>query len=239
MTAPAYQLADIPLPSPPPRPQASSSSPRWGPSPEVTPSLSYEATFPDTSYRLSYQSLRSASRQSELGKSGNPRVDDEAELLPKQIGSPSSSKISGFFRSFTTTTVGSTPPQGAPFFANERRRIWRIWRSSWNMYLFFAFGVACAIGHHLYYAALNGKPALDQLQMLRYGMALAFAAKAGLSAAVVLAYRQRVWTTVRKRIMRVAALDSLFAATEDLGALWNWEMIKTAKIAVALAVFVW
>jgi len=70
-------------------------------------------------------------------------------------------------------------------------------------------------------------------------MALAFASKAGLSAAVVLAFRQRVWTTVRTRMMRVDALDSLFAASEDLWALLNWEMIRTAKIAVALAVFVW
>ncbi|KAK4447953.1 putative formylmethionine deformylase-like protein, partial [Podospora aff. communis PSN243] len=75
--------------------------------------------------------------------------------------------------------------------------------------------------------------------MLRYGMALAFASKAGLSAAVVLAFRQRVWTTVRTKMMRVVALDSLFAATEDLWALLNWEVIRTAKVAVALAVFVW
>ncbi|KAK3356454.1 hypothetical protein B0T25DRAFT_451700 [Lasiosphaeria hispida] len=107
------------------------------------------------------------------------------------------------------------------------------------MYLFFAFGSACALGHHFYYSALDGKPATDQLQMLRYGMVLAFASKAGLSAAVVLAFRQRVWTTVRTRLMSVAALDTLFAATEDVAALWNWDMVKNAKIAVALAVFVW
>ncbi|KAK0636811.1 hypothetical protein B0T17DRAFT_587839 [Bombardia bombarda] len=107
------------------------------------------------------------------------------------------------------------------------------------MYIFFAFGLACAIAHHAFYASLDGKPATDQLQMLRYGTFLAFAAKAGLSAAVVVAFRQRVWTTVRRRTMTVGALDSLFAATEDLIALVNWELAKSAKVALALAVFVW
>ncbi|KAK3687796.1 hypothetical protein B0T22DRAFT_498103 [Podospora appendiculata] len=107
------------------------------------------------------------------------------------------------------------------------------------MYVFFVFGVACAVAHHVFYYSLNDKPATDQVQMLRYGTILAFAAKAGLSAAVVSAYRQRVWTTVRRRLMSVAALDSLFAATEDLIALWNWELIKTARIAILLSAFVW
>ncbi|KAK0644393.1 hypothetical protein B0T16DRAFT_460455 [Cercophora newfieldiana] len=223
----AYQLGDLP--------------PSAGWSPGRHQQNPFDGSFPDTEYQSTYESLRSTSSQQQFPRE---RVDDEAELLPKAGSAPSitspSAKISGFFRSLTTSTSLSTPPYGAPFFANEPRRSkWWRWNPSWNLYLFFAFGVACAIGHHAYYASLDGKPAADQLQMLRYGMALAFASKAGLSAAVVLAYRQRVWTTVRTKMMGVVALDSLFAATEDLWALLNWEMIRTAKIAVALAVFVW
>jgi len=107
------------------------------------------------------------------------------------------------------------------------------------MYLFFVIGMACAGAHHAFYNLLDGRPADDQLQMLRYGTLLAFGAKAGFAATVVAAYRQRVWTTVRKRLMTIGALDSLFAATEDPWALWNWEMIKSAKVAVLLAAFVW
>ena len=107
------------------------------------------------------------------------------------------------------------------------------------MYLFFTLGLACAIGHHIFYNALNGRVADNQIQMLRYGTLLAFAAKAGLSAAVVVAFRERTWTTVRTRFMSVAGLDSLFAAAEDLVALFNWEFISKAKTAAALAVFVW
>ncbi|KAK3390146.1 hypothetical protein B0H63DRAFT_390151 [Podospora didyma] len=107
------------------------------------------------------------------------------------------------------------------------------------MYLFFVIGAGFAIGHHVFYSTLNGKPATDQIQMLRYGTILAFAAKAGLSAAVIIGFQQRVWTTVRRRLMSIAAVDSLFSATDDLTALWNWELIKNAKVAVLLAVFAW
>lgn len=107
------------------------------------------------------------------------------------------------------------------------------------MYLSFLFGVCCAIGHHIFYKTLDGKPAQDQLAMLRYGTVLSFATKAGLVAAIVIAFKQRIWTTVRSKFLSVAALDSLFAATEDITSLLNIEIYKRAKIAVLLASFIW
>lgn len=62
------------------------------------------------------------------------------------------------------------------------------------------FGIVCAGGHHAFYQALDGRPADHQLLMLRYGTLLAWTSKAGLSAAVVMAFRQRVWTTVRTAV---------------------------------------
>ncbi|XDG05898.1 hypothetical protein ABKA04_005513 [Annulohypoxylon sp. FPYF3050] len=75
--------------------------------------------------------------------------------------------------------------------------------------------------------------------MLRYGTILSFAAKAGLVAAIVIAFKQRIWTTVRSKFLSVAALDSLFAATEDMTALFNAEVFQRARIAMILAIFVW
>ncbi|KAK3983988.1 hypothetical protein QBC44DRAFT_337779 [Cladorrhinum sp. PSN332] len=115
----------------------------------------------------------------------------------------------------------------------------RFWKSQWAMMLCFLFGAACAAGHHVFYFTLNGKPATNQLVMQRYGTLLAFGAKAGLSAAVIIAYRQRVWVTARKRLMSVAALDSLFSLTGSLAGFFSWEMIKASKIASLLGLFVW
>ncbi|KAL5935342.1 hypothetical protein ACKVV1_000088 [Pyricularia oryzae] len=115
---------------------------------------------------------------------------------------------------------------------------WR-WHSWWGMFLFGIFGIACAIGHHAWYSSLHGKKAERQLEYVRYGTILAFAAKAGLSASIVTAYRLRVWTTVRTRLMSVRALDSMFAATEDVTAFFNWEFISRAKTVAGLVAFVW
>ncbi|KAK7992576.1 hypothetical protein PG988_001370 [Apiospora saccharicola] len=130
-----------------------------------------------------------------------------------------------------------TPPPYATVLAPPKK--WYQLRQAWVMYLFFTFGLLCAVGHHLFYKSLNGKPASDQLTMLRYGTVLAFAAKAGFVACIVTAFRQRIWATVRNKILSVAAIDSLFAATEDVTSLWNIEVYKKARIAMLLAVVAW
>ncbi|KUI54484.1 hypothetical protein VP1G_01868 [Cytospora mali] len=113
------------------------------------------------------------------------------------------------------------------------------WHPSFGMYTCFMAGVLCAVGHHLYYTSLDGKPADKQTEMLRYGTFLAYAAKASFSAAVVSAFKQRVWVTVRSRFMSISALDSMFSATESMLAMLNWDFLRDAKGAFALAVFAW
>ncbi|KAK8044002.1 hypothetical protein PG993_004026 [Apiospora rasikravindrae] len=130
-----------------------------------------------------------------------------------------------------------TPPPYAVVLAPPKK--WYQLRQAWIMYFFFSFGLLCAAGHHLFYKSLDGKPAVDQLTMLRYGTVLAFAAKAGFLACIVTAFRQRIWATVRNKILSVAAIDSLFAATEDVVSLFNIEVYQKARIAMLLAVVAW
>ncbi|KAL7621784.1 hypothetical protein AAE478_007283 [Parahypoxylon ruwenzoriense] len=139
-----------------------------------------------------------------------------------------------------STTAWRSPRTPPPYSATiPRTNKWWFWRPAWFMYLSFFFGVLCAIGHHIFYKTLDGRPADDQLAMLRYGTVLAFVAKASLVAAVITAFKQRIWTTVRSKFLSVAAVDSLFAATEDLSALVNIEIYKRAKVAMLLAAFIW
>ncbi|EAA33028.3 hypothetical protein GE21DRAFT_5576 [Neurospora crassa] len=177
------------------------------------------------------------------------RHDDETELLQE---SQWQQQAKGTFKPVNLSTVPLTsqsldsPPVIRSSTARQSQQRpsscacwpWR-WRKSWNMYLCLLFGVACAASHHFYYLSLDGRPATDQIKMMRYGTMLAFGAKAGLSAAVIVAFRQRVWTTVRKRFMTVGALDALFSATEDLQAVTSWEMVQSAKVAALLAAYVW
>ncbi|KAI0168911.1 hypothetical protein GGR52DRAFT_496666 [Hypoxylon sp. FL1284] len=158
------------------------------------------------------------------GRFQHSRTDSRANLLP----TPST----------TAWRSPRTPPPYSAVMPPPKRR-WFRWRPAWFMYLSFLFGICCAIGHHAFYKALDGRPAENQIAMLRYGAVLAFATKAGLVAAIVIAYKQRIWTTVRNKFLSVAALDSLFAATEDFMALLNVEVYRRAKTTMLLAVLVW
>ncbi|KAF2204688.1 hypothetical protein GQ43DRAFT_364113 [Delitschia confertaspora ATCC 74209] len=103
----------------------------------------------------------------------------------------------------------------------------------------FVGGFMGAVAHHLFYKHLNGRPAENQLLMIRYGTALAFFTKATLVGTVILCYRQRIWHTFRKKAMTISAIDGLFAATEDPTSFRIGEMIKNAKLATLMALCSW
>ncbi|KAF3766897.1 hypothetical protein M406DRAFT_274340, partial [Cryphonectria parasitica EP155] len=113
------------------------------------------------------------------------------------------------------------------------------WHSSFTMYICFVFGFFCAVGHHIFYTRLNGQIANNQSEMLRYGTFLAYATKASYGAAIVSAFKQRVWVTVRSRFMSISGLDSMFAGAENMLAMLNFDFLRDAKGAFALALFAW
>ena len=130
-----------------------------------------------------------------------------------------------------------TPYDPAPV-SNQSRIFW-WWNPAWLMYIFFAVGIAGAFAHHFFYASLAGREAKDQLKMLRYGAALAYLTKACLIACVILAYRQQIWATFRRKLLTVTTIDSLFAATEDVSALFNLEVFLKAKVGMFMVAIVW
>lgn len=117
----------------------------------------------------------------------------------------------------------------------------QFWHRSWTMYLFCVAGIGFAIGHHSFYLSLEGSIVHgdDQLLMLRYGTALAFAAKASLAAAMVSAFREQAWATVRSRFLTVATLDKVFSAPQTPLSLLSLEFLRKAKVAAVLATFGW
>ncbi|KAF4877639.1 hypothetical protein CGCSCA1_v003203 [Colletotrichum siamense] len=116
-----------------------------------------------------------------------------------------------------------------------------LWTSSWNMYFFLVIGLGFAIGHHAYYKSLENTLVYndEQLTTLRYGTALAFAAKASMVAAVLLAFREQIWATFSTKFLRVTTLNNMFAAPETPLSLLNLEFLWKAKIAAALAIYCW
>ncbi|KAI3397421.1 hypothetical protein diail_10752 [Diaporthe ilicicola] len=175
-----------------------------------------------------------------IGQYAGAQRDSQAELLlDSQRHRHSSRSVSfGPSTAFMYPGQGKDPPDPSTSLRQPRSCRPR-WHSSFGMYMCFIFGLLCAVGHHIFYSWLDGEPAESQTKMLRYGTFLAYAAKAGFSAAAISAFKQRIWVTVRSRFMSISALDSMFAAAEDMTALINWEFVKDAKAAFALVFFAW
>ena len=118
---------------------------------------------------------------------------------------------------------------------------WHIyWTTPALIVALFMVGFAAAVGHHLFYMHLNGKPATEQLKMVRYGTALAFFVKSTLVGTVIMCNRQRIWYTFRRKAMTINGIDGLFSATEDPTQFFlNWEMIRNGKLATLMAACTW
>lgn len=116
---------------------------------------------------------------------------------------------------------------------------WAWLNAPWVMYFAFCAGVVFAGGHHIFYDKLDGKPADDQIRMMRFGGLLSYAAKASLVSSCVFAFRQQVWLTVRRKHLRLQTIDSIFSASQDITALFNWEFLKKAKVSVFLVLVLW
>lgn len=67
---------------------------------------------------------------------------------------------------------------------------------------------------------------------------MSFVAKASLMASVILAFRQQMWATFRRKTLTVDAIDSIFAIMEDPTVV-KWEAFKNATVAMFLAFIVW
>ncbi|KAI5795266.1 hypothetical protein EDC01DRAFT_728137 [Geopyxis carbonaria] len=124
--------------------------------------------------------------------------------------------------------------------------MFRKWSTSIHWYVptamvfVFLLGVCGAVGHHSFYTYLHDKPAKNQLFMNRCGTALAFFTKATLVGSIVLAYRQRLWQTVRTKAITVRGLDALFSIIEDPS--WfvmSREILSKARVASLMALATW
>lgn len=118
---------------------------------------------------------------------------------------------------------------------------WHIhWTTPFLISLLFISGIAAAIGHHVFYASLNGQPATNQLQMIRWGTALAFFVKSTLVGTSIMCNRQRIWRTFRRKAMTIHGIDGLFSAPEDPTQFFiNGEMWRNGKLATFMALCCW
>ena len=106
--------------------------------------------------------------------------------------------------------------------------------------LFAGAGFATAL--HAYYSSLNGTPVSstkEQETSIRVGTAFAWLAQTSLVFSIQVSYVQWLWRELKGSTLSLRAVDAAFAATTDLTAFGNIEMVRTVKIASALAAVSW
>ncbi|KAL2267404.1 hypothetical protein VTJ83DRAFT_4681 [Remersonia thermophila] len=173
-----------------------------------------------------------------LGSPPLPGASTTSTLTPEQqpFSSPYGVPYYYYLGPHGPSTPGPLDGHGEP---EASATWWRMFIAGWPMYGMFLLGLGCALGHHAFYSYLDGKPANDQVRMVRFGGFLAYAAKACFVGAVVYAYRQQIWVTVINKVLTLRTIDSLFAAAYEPKALMNWDFISNARVAAGLAMLVW
>ncbi|KAJ7258972.1 hypothetical protein C8J57DRAFT_1515679 [Mycena rebaudengoi] len=114
--------------------------------------------------------------------------------------------------------------------------------------------VAFAIGHHAFYASLNGKivttGGIDRNSTASFvvhsqagasaiGTALASLTAATLGVSAATAFFQGAWFIVRKRAMSISALDALWSAPHNPMSILSWDMWCSVRGVVLLAAVAW
>ncbi|KAI5919592.1 hypothetical protein F4810DRAFT_686867 [Camillea tinctor] len=193
----------------------------------------------DTTDRLSLVELLDTGKNKPHDTSGINEATDQLNLELRSNTKPLGRIRAAISTRKTSALLGYGSKMSYTVIQQEKRFTWWSWHAGWKMYGFFLAGIGFAVGHHAYYNFYHGKPANDQAGIMRYGTLLAFLAKANLIWAILAAFRQRAWTTIKKRTLSTTGLDSLIASVDDYLAALNWETARKAKVAMLLAVLTW
>jgi hypothetical protein len=116
---------------------------------------------------------------------------------------------------------------------------WTIaWQPPTLMVICAVGGFASAIGHHLYYRSLNGRPVDSPKQQqwpIRFGTAFSFLTVALLKLACHRVYDQYIWTLFKRKAFPLQSMDRLFTLTSDMTYLPSLDLLRNAKLACLLA----
>ncbi|KAL5592677.1 hypothetical protein FOBRF1_013703 [Fusarium oxysporum] len=168
---------------------------------------------------------------------------DEIMLLPHEPHKTPRSQSPDLARDTTEPRKAGRKLFELPLIKRKSDNFWKAWevyrQKPWNMCISVVIGTVFAIAHHLFYLNLDGKEAINQSLMLRYGTVIAFCCKASLGTAVTMAFHQRAWRVVRYKTARLETIDSIFTANSDIFSLVTWGSIKKAKIGTLLAIYCW
>lgn len=120
------------------------------------------------------------------------------------------------------------------------------------MVMSFLCGTILAIGHHLFYQALDGQRVPDKDQFIIAGnhissqqtttfagTAFVFFAKFCFSFSLGHVFNQRLWYTAHRKSIKVKGLDAMFKVPGDPFGFFSLEMMTRAKTVAGVAGVIW
>ncbi|KAJ4003696.1 hypothetical protein NW752_011118 [Fusarium irregulare] len=107
------------------------------------------------------------------------------------------------------------------------------------MTAFLICGFAFSLGHHCYYASLDGKSATNQEWAIRIGTGFSFLIKSCYAASLAIAIKQFVWARVRRTACQINTIDALFAITTDITSLLTGELWQQTPVVAVIGVVFW
>ncbi|KAJ0423246.1 hypothetical protein BJY00DRAFT_310375 [Aspergillus carlsbadensis] len=150
-------------------------------------------------------------------------------------------------RSDDATPDPKIPNQKTARAAPDEREITPAnWGVGWQCPVMMVGPVICgallAVGHHLYYDSLDDTRVTSinqQTWAIRIGTGFAFLIRSFLVSAVGVAAVQELWSTLRKKSIRLYGIDSMFAVMGSPIALLTWDVWVYAKTLTLLAIVAW
>ncbi|KAE9368893.1 hypothetical protein N431DRAFT_382690 [Stipitochalara longipes BDJ] len=123
------------------------------------------------------------------------------------------------------------------------------WKAYTTMVSSLFCGMLLALGHHLFYISLNGKPVGAPQHIIRgvtrqqlnltLGTLFAFLVKACLAVAITTAYTQIFWRAVKKRSTRLTTIDTIYYGPTNLWSLLSFSVWRKYPLLLLLALTVW
>ncbi|KAL3419653.1 hypothetical protein PVAG01_08151 [Phlyctema vagabunda] len=122
------------------------------------------------------------------------------------------------------------------------------WGINWlhepvQMILLFIAGVLLAVGHHLFYADLDGQAVstatFSQSSVKQVGQAFVFLTLWCIKGSITEAYNQYIWTIFRRRFLALNVIDRLIALPTKASSFLSLRLFSDAYFAALLAVVAW
>ncbi|XMA18888.1 hypothetical protein WAI453_011679 [Rhynchosporium graminicola] len=95
------------------------------------------------------------------------------------------------------------------------------WYSPTCMLTLLVLGLVTMLGHHLVNDRLHGREVHDTQWPQRWGLALSIFGKVCLAGAVEIAYKQRLWVTLKKRSFTIKTLNGVFSLSFSPGLIFS------------------